>query len=48
MKSKYEKNDLIEFLDKNPMEMREFMDAYWRLNPLVRLIIRIRAAMPWS
>jgi hypothetical protein len=24
------------------------MDSYWRLNPIIRLIIRIRAAMPWS
>jgi hypothetical protein len=36
MKIKYDSNDLLDFLVKNPMEMREFMDAHEKLNPFIK------------
>jgi hypothetical protein len=39
--TKYQGNDLIDFLKSDPMEMREFMDAYDQLNFFHKWIIKI-------
>lgn len=41
MKTKYETNELIDFLEQNPMEMRAFLDAHWELSPFTRLVTKI-------
>lgn len=43
--AKYNGNDLLDFLMANPMELREFMDEHMKLNPITKLIVRIRAAL---
>jgi len=48
MKSKYDGNDLVDFLERNPMELREFMDSHRRLNPLARMLIGFMASLPWA
>jgi hypothetical protein len=48
MKSKYDGNDLLDFLERNPMEMMEFMDAHRRQNPIWNLFIKFMASLPWA
>lgn len=40
---KHQENALIEFLEQNPMEMRAFIDDWYRLNPISRMITIFRA-----
>lgn len=43
MKSKYDGNDLLDFLLREPMEMREFMDSHNKLNFFIKWLIKFRA-----
>lgn len=48
MRSKYDGNDLVDFLERNPMEMREFVEAHRGLNPVVRYLVSLMARLPWA
>ena len=41
MKSKYDGNDLVDFILSEPMEMREFMDSHNKLNPFIKFWTKI-------
>lgn len=40
---KYDGNDLLDLLLREPMEMREFVETYKKLNFFTKLITKIRA-----
>jgi allophanate hydrolase subunit 1 len=41
--NKYDGNDLVDFLLREPMEMREFIEAHERVNFFVQFLTKFRA-----
>lgn len=40
MKTKYNNNDLLDFIMQNPMELREILEDYEKLNPITKWLIK--------
>jgi len=40
MKTKYKNNDLLDFIMQNPMELREIIEDYEKINPIKKWIIK--------